>query len=198
MWPVGSIRGELRISPAPIFQPGCTFVCVGIASPAPRSAADGPGRSNGPVENRSWSKRVDAERTNGGYVIIGTDTATIASDTDIAGLIETSLSNDKAIDPITIDLTGKTSLADTMVIATGSSRRHIEAMAEHMLERLKARGLVGTIAEGRGQSDWVLIDAGDVIVHLFRDETRRFYDLERLWGDPAPEKDKKIVASANG
>ena len=82
-----------------------------------------------------------------------------------------------------------------MVIATGSSRRHIEAMAEHVLERLKARGMVGNIAEGRGQSDWVLIDAGDVIVHLFRDETRRFYDLERLWGGALPEKDDRKVAA---
>ncbi len=122
----------------------------------------------------------------------------ITPDTEIADLIETSLSDDKAIDPITIDLTGKTSLADTMVIATGSSRRHIEAMAEHVLERLKALGLNGSIAEGRGQSDWVLIDAGDVIVHLFRDETRRFYDLERLWGSALPEKhDEKVAASVS-
>lgn len=105
----------------------------------------------------------------------------------MAKLIETSLIDDKAVDPVTIDLTGKTSLADTMVIATGTSRRHIEAMAEHLLERLKAHGMSGNIAEGRGQSDWVLIDAGDVIVHLFRDETRRFYDLERLWGSALPE-----------
>lgn len=83
-----------------------------------------------------------------------------------------------------------------MVIATGSSRRHIEAMAEHVLERLKKKGLVGTIAEGRGQSDWVLIDAGDVIVHLFRDETRRFYDLERLWGGALPEADKRLAATS--
>ncbi|MGI9437829.1 MAG: ribosome silencing factor [Geminicoccaceae bacterium] len=110
--------------------------------------------------------------------------------------METSLSDDKAIDPVTIDLTGKTSMADSMVIATGSSRRHLEAMAEHLLERLKARGLGGSIAEGRGQSDWVLIDAGDVIVHLFRDETRRFYDLERLWGVTSP--DAQITVSAAG
>lgn len=84
-------------------------------------------------------------------------------------------------------------MADSMVVATGSSRRHLESMAEHLLERLKARGIVGTIAEGRGQSDWVLIDAGDVIVHLFRDETRRFYDLERLWGVALP--DTQAVAS---
>ncbi|MEM8949789.1 MAG: ribosome silencing factor [Pseudomonadota bacterium] len=121
----------------------------------------------------------------------------MTSHIDIADLIETSLSDDKAIDPVTIDLTGKTSLADTMVIATGSSRRHIEAMAEHVLERLKAKGMAGNIAEGRGQSDWVLIDAGDVIVHLFRDETRRFYDLERLWGDTPPtERGDQVAASA--
>ncbi|MGI9504358.1 MAG: ribosome silencing factor [Geminicoccaceae bacterium] len=109
-----------------------------------------------------------------------------------------SLSDDKAIDPVTIDLTGKTSLADTMVIATGSSRRHLEAMAQHLLERLKVLGLVGTIAEGRGQSDWVLIDAGDVIVHLFRDETRRFYDLERLWGGVVPDSAGERVAASAG
>lgn len=148
---------------------------------------------------RSWID-VNAARNNGGCVIIGTDRvaqrAATSSDTDIATLIETSLADDKAIDPVTIDLTGKTSIADTMVIATGSSRRHLEAMAEHLLERLKDRGLPGNIAEGRGQSDWVLIDAGDVIVHLFRDETRRFYDLERLWSGAAPEAREKIAASA--
>jgi len=141
---------------------------------------------------------VDAQRINGGGVIIGTDTVAITSDTDIAELIKTSLVDDKAIDPITIDLTGKTSLADAMVIATGSSRRHIEAMAEHVLERLKASGLAGSIAEGRGQSDWVLIDAGDVIVHLFRDETRRFYDLERLWGGVFPDNAGERVAASAG
>ncbi len=150
-------------------------------------------------EHRIGRKRrladVGAGRNNGGCVIIGTDTVAITSDTDIAALIETSLADDKAIDPVTIDLTGKTSLADTMVIATGSSRRHLEAMAEHLLERLKSRGLAGTIAEGRGQSDWVLIDAGDVIVHLFRDETRRFYDLERLWGGALPEAGDRIAAT---
>jgi ribosome-associated protein len=102
-------------------------------------------------------------------------------------LIETSLADDKAIDVAIIDLAGKTAFADAMVIATGNSQRHTAAMAEHLLERLKAVGLVGLGAEGRGQSDWVLIDAGDVIVHLFKAETRRFYDLERLWGTPLPD-----------
>jgi len=74
-----------------------------------------------------------------------------------------------------------------MVIATGSSQRHIATMAEHLLERLKAAGFTGLSSEGSGQSDWVLIDAGDVIVHVFKDEVRRFYDLEKLWGTALPE-----------
>lgn len=102
-------------------------------------------------------------------------------------LIETSLADDKAIDPVVIDLAGKTSIADAMVVATGTSQRHIATMAEHLIERLKATGLIGLAAEGRGQSDWVLIDAGDVIVHLFKAESRSFYDLERLWGTAVPE-----------
>jgi ribosome-associated protein len=74
-----------------------------------------------------------------------------------------------------------------MVIVTGSSQRHIAAMAEHLLERLKAAGLTGLSSEGSGHSDWVLIDAGDVVVHVFKDEVRRFYDLEKLWGAALPE-----------
>jgi len=102
-------------------------------------------------------------------------------------LIETSLADDKAIEPVVVDLVGKSSIADAMIIATGTSQRHIATMAEHLLERLKAAGLVGLSAEGKGVSDWVLIDAGDVIVHLFKAELRSFYDLERLWGAAVPE-----------
>ena len=107
-------------------------------------------------------------------------------------LVETSLADDKAIDPVIIDLAGKTSFADLMVIATGSSQRHIATMAEHLLERLKRAGLIGVRAEGAGQSDWVLIDAGDIIVHLFKDEVRHFYDLEKLWGAALPEPSGEV------
>jgi ribosome-associated protein len=82
---------------------------------------------------------------------------------------------------VTIDLAGKTTLADWMVVATGSSQRHIASIAEKLIERLKAWGLKNVSAEGLRDSNWVLIDAGDVIVHIFRAETRAFYDLERLW-----------------
>ncbi|HSA82016.1 MAG TPA: ribosome silencing factor [Geminicoccaceae bacterium] len=129
--------------------------------------------------------QVDAPEK--GVTVIGTDTAKRPASPDLLHLVHSSLTDDKAIEPVTVDLTGKTSIADAMVIVTGSSQRHIATMAEHLLERLKAAGLRGLSSEGSGQSDWVLIDAGDVIVHVFKDEVRRFYDLEKLWGAALPE-----------
>lgn len=98
-----------------------------------------------------------------------------------------SLDDDKALDPVTIDLAGKTTFADWMVVATGTSQRHISACAEKLIERLKAVGVDASV-EGMGESDWVLIDAGDVIVHLFRAETRAFYDIEKLWSSLPPSR----------
>lgn len=80
-----------------------------------------------------------------------------------------------------IDLEGKTAVADHMVVASGTSQRHLAAMAHKLLERLKAAGHPTVGAEGLGDSSWVLIDAGEVIVHLFRAETRDFYAIEKLW-----------------
>ncbi len=97
-------------------------------------------------------------------------------------LVETSLDDDKAEDVVVIDLKGKTDIADFMVIATGKSQRQVGAMTDHLQEKIKARGVNGTAVEGVPQCDWVLIDAGDVVVHLFRPEVRQFYDLEKLWG----------------
>jgi ribosome-associated protein len=115
------------------------------------------------------------------------DTAPQPASPDLLHLVHSSLTDDKAIEPVTVDLTGKTSIADAMVVATGSSQRHLATMAQHLLERLKAAGLKSLSSEGTGQSDWILIDAGDVIVHLFKDELRRFYDLEKLWGAALPD-----------
>ena len=98
-------------------------------------------------------------------------------------LIETSLANDKAEDIIVVDLNGKTSIADYMVIATGRSARQVGAMAEHLMERLKAQGVAVSL-EGMRECDWVLLDAGDVVIHLFRPEVRAFYNLEKMWGGP--------------
>ena len=106
-----------------------------------------------------------------------------------------SLDDDKALEPVVIDLAGKTTLADHMVVATGTSQRHLAAMAEKLIQRLKEAGLEGIQAEGLGDSSWVLIDAGDVIVHLFRAETRSWYDIERLWQVVPRERLKAVVAA---
>lgn len=101
--------------------------------------------------------------------------------------VKGSLTDDKAEAIVVIELDGKSSIADYMVIATGRSQRHVAATAEHLIERLKAAGIKPVPAEGLGQGDWVLIDGGDVIVHLFRPEVRAFYNLEKMWGDAVPE-----------
>mgnify|MGYP000474615279 CR=1 FL=1 len=80
-----------------------------------------------------------------------------------------------------IDLAGKTEIADFMVIANGTSKRQVGAMADHLQRKIKASGLKGLATEGLDNCDWVLIDAGDIIVHLFRPEVRSFYNLERMW-----------------
>ncbi len=98
-----------------------------------------------------------------------------------------SLEDAKAEDPVLIDLTGKSPLADYMVVATGRSQRHVSAIAERLIGDLKDAGC-GTIrVEGQRAADWVLIDANDVIVHIFRPEVRSFYNLEKMWlaGQPA-------------
>jgi ribosome-associated protein len=87
----------------------------------------------------------------------------------------------KAEDSVTIDLTGKSSIGDFMVVTSGRSQRHVGAVAEHVVKDLKAAGMTGIHVEGQRQADWVLIDAGDVIVHVFRPEVRAFYDLEKMW-----------------
>jgi ribosome-associated protein len=106
---------------------------------------------------------------------------------ELARQILECLDEHKAEDLVSIDLKGKSSLADMMIIASGRSDRHVGAIAEHVVERLKELGLKGVHVEGLPKCDWVLIDAGDVIVHLFRPEVRAFYRLERLWTEEAPQ-----------
>ena len=96
-------------------------------------------------------------------------------------LILTSLDEDGATDIVSIELAGKSSEADMMVIATGRSTRHVTAVAEKLIDRLKHDGGIIARHEGKDAADWVLIDAGDVIVHVFRPEVRDFYQLEKMW-----------------
>ena len=97
-----------------------------------------------------------------------------------------SLDDDKAQKVVVIDLKGKTAIADYMIVASGTSQRQVSTMAQHLRVRLKSLGIKSVSVEGISQGDWVLIDGGDVIVHLFRPEIREFYDLEKLWGNPMP------------
>lgn len=91
------------------------------------------------------------------------------------------LDDEQAIDVVTIPLAGKSSIADHMVIASGSSTRRVASMAQKLSETIKKAGFGPVHIEGLGAADWVLIDAGDVIIHLFRPEVRTFYNLERMW-----------------
>jgi ribosome-associated protein len=95
--------------------------------------------------------------------------------------IQTSLDDDKAEDLVTIDLMGRSSLTDALVIATGRSARHVASLAENLARRIKEWGYGTTRIEGLPQGDWALIDAGDVVVHIFRGEVRSYYDLEGMW-----------------
>ncbi|MFZ5610125.1 MAG: ribosome silencing factor [Pseudomonadota bacterium] len=99
----------------------------------------------------------------------------------ILATILKALEDGKAEDIVTIDLIGKTSLADAMVIASGRSQRQVAALAGQVVEKLKASSALVPKVEGKTSGDWVLIDAGDIIVHVFRPEVRSFYNLEKMW-----------------
>ncbi|MBI3440472.1 MAG: ribosome silencing factor [Proteobacteria bacterium] len=96
--------------------------------------------------------------------------------------ISASLDGDKAQDIVTIDLKGKTAIADFMLIATGTSSRHVIGMAQKLRDKLSIERSIKARVEGLESGDWAIVDAGDVIVHLFREEVRAFYNLEKLWG----------------
>ena len=105
-----------------------------------------------------------------------------------------SLEDDAAEDIVSIPLAGKSSEADTMVIASGRSTRHVGAIADKMLDRLKHEAKITARAEGKDTADWVLIDAGDVIIHIFRPEVRDFYQLEKMW-QPSPDATARAASS---
>lgn len=96
--------------------------------------------------------------------------------------VHASLSADKAQDIISIDLRGKTAIADHMLVATGTSSRHIASMATRLRDKLSVEKKIKARVEGADSGDWVIVDVGDIIVHLFRKEVREFYNLEKLWG----------------
>jgi len=102
--------------------------------------------------------------------------------------IEKLLSNNKAVEIKSINLKNKTSIADFMIIASGNSSRHIQALSEAVLEKLKKNGINNCRLEGRESKEWKLIDANDIIIHIFHPEKRKFYDLERMWSELMPKE----------
>ena len=98
--------------------------------------------------------------------------------------IEKILNDNKAIDVSSIDLKDKSSIADYMIVASGSSSRHIQSLSEILLTHLQKNGLTECKIEGKASKDWKLIDAMDIIVHIFNPEKRKFYDLEKMWSEP--------------
>jgi len=107
------------------------------------------------------------------------------NENEVLEIIQKTLEDGKAENVVTIDLAGKTSIANQMVVASGTSQRHVASLAEKVQENLKAAGYKTTI-EGEDKADWVLIDAFDVIVHIFKPEVRDFYSLEKMWSAVKP------------
>ena len=111
---------------------------------------------------------------------------------DLKNTILKTLDNNKALDIISIDLASKSSMADYMIIASGTSSRHIQALSEQVLERFKDSGIKNCKIEGSDSSEWKLIDGIDLIVHIFNPEKRKFYELEKMWSELMP-KEKIII-----
>ena len=110
----------------------------------------------------------------------------------IRKIIEKTLNKNKASDIVTIDLKKKSYIADYMIIASGTSSRHLQSLSENILEELKKFGLNNCRIEGYESSEWKLVDAIDIIVHLFHPEKRTFYDIEKMWSEELP-KEKALI-----
>ena len=111
---------------------------------------------------------------------------------DLKKIIMNSLDSNKALDIVSIDLENKSSMADHLIIASGTSSRHIQALSEIVLEKFKNNGISNCKIEGNNSNDWKLIDGIDVVVHIFNPEKRKFYDLEKMWSELIP-KEKILI-----
>ena len=112
--------------------------------------------------------------------------------TNLKSIILDTLDYNKALDVVSIDLKNKSSMADYMIIASGTSSRHIQALSEQVLEKLKTNGVKNSKIEGKESLDWKLVDGIDLIVHIFNPDKRKFYELEKIWSELIP-KEKVII-----
>ena len=111
---------------------------------------------------------------------------------ELKAIILNTLDLNKALDIVSIDLAHKSSMADYMIIASGTSSRHIQALSEQVLKKFKSNGIINCKIEGKESNDWKLIDGNDVIVHIFNPEKRKFYELEKMWSELIP-KEKVLI-----
>ena len=111
---------------------------------------------------------------------------------EIKNQIETILDNNKAKNIVSIDLKKKSYIADYMIIASGTSSRHLQSLSENMVSELKKIGVYNCRMEGKESNDWKLVDAIDIIIHIFHPEKRKFYDLEKMWSEPIL-KEKSLI-----
>ena len=111
---------------------------------------------------------------------------------NLKALILKTLDTNKALDIVSIDLKNKSSIADYMIIASGTSSRHIQALSEQVVDKIKLSGIKNCKVEGTESSDWKLIDGIDIIIHIFNPEKRKFYELEKMWSELIP-KEKLII-----
>ena len=111
---------------------------------------------------------------------------------DLKEIVITTLDLNKAEDIVTIDLKDKSSMADYMIIASGTSSRHIQSLSEQVLEKLKNNGIKNSKIEGKESGEWKLVDGIDLIVHIFHPEKRKFYELEKIWSEFIP-KEKVMI-----
>ena len=112
--------------------------------------------------------------------------------TDLKQIIINTLDKNKAQDIVSIDLKDKSSMADYMIIASGTSSRHIQSLSEQVLSKLKDYGMINSRIEGKDSAEWKLVDGIDLIIHIFHPEKRRFYELEKMWSELIP-KEKLII-----
>ena len=116
----------------------------------------------------------------------------MAENLDLKKIIIKTLDSNKALDIVSIDLKDKSSIADYMIVASGTSSRHIQSLSEQVLEKFKTNGLKNCKIEGKDSAEWKLVDGIDIVVHIFNPEKRKFYELEKIWSELIP-KEKVII-----
>ena len=116
----------------------------------------------------------------------------MAENLDLKKIIIKTLDSNKALDIVSIDLKDKSSIADYMIVASGTSSRHIQSLSEQVLEKFKNNGLKNCKIEGKDSAEWKLVDGIDIVVHIFNPEKRKFYELEKIWSELIP-KERVIV-----